>query len=34
MEAATSGLTAEERAQAVVLLKKLGLSAQAKGVVG
>ena len=29
MEAAASGLTLEERAQAIVLLKKLGLSAQA-----
>jgi MarR family 2-MHQ and catechol resistance regulon transcriptional repressor len=34
MEAATSGLTAAERAAAVVLLKKLGRSAQAKGGAG
>ena len=34
MEAATSGLTAAERAEAVALLKKLGRSAQAKGVAG
>jgi MarR family 2-MHQ and catechol resistance regulon transcriptional repressor len=33
MEAATSGLTAAERAEAVALLKKLGRSAQAKGIV-
>ena len=32
MEAATSGLTAAERGEAVALLKKLGLSAQAKGI--
>ena len=29
MERATSGLTASERAEAIVLLKKLGLRAQA-----
>jgi MarR family 2-MHQ and catechol resistance regulon transcriptional repressor len=34
MEAATSGLTAAERAEAVALLKKLGRSARAKGVAG
>lgn len=32
MAAATSGLTAAERGEAVALLKKLGLSAQAKGI--
>jgi MarR family 2-MHQ and catechol resistance regulon transcriptional repressor len=32
MEAATSGLTAVERGQAVALLKKLGLSAEGKGI--
>src|ERR1017187_4312892 len=32
MEAATSGLTAAERGEAVALLKKLGLGAQAKSV--
>jgi MarR family transcriptional regulator, 2-MHQ and catechol-resistance regulon repressor len=31
MEAATAGLTASERNQAVALLKKLGLAAKAKG---
>jgi MarR family 2-MHQ and catechol resistance regulon transcriptional repressor len=31
MEAATTGLTAVERGEAVALLKKLGLSAQGKG---
>jgi MarR family transcriptional regulator, 2-MHQ and catechol-resistance regulon repressor len=31
MEAATSGLTPEERSEAVALLKKLGLSAEGKG---
>ena len=34
MEAATSGLTAAERAEAVTILKKLGLSAQAKSLQG
>ena len=34
MEAATSGLTAAERGEAVALLRKLGLSAQAKGIPG
>ena len=34
MENATRGLTAAERGEAVALLKKLGLSAQAKGVDG
>ena len=32
LEAATSGLTAAERGEAVALLKKLGLFAQAKGI--
>ena len=32
MEAATGGLTAAERGEAIALLKKLGLSAQAKDV--
>ena len=34
MEAAAGGLSAAERGEAVALLKKLGLSAQAKGVDG
>jgi MarR family 2-MHQ and catechol resistance regulon transcriptional repressor len=34
MEAATAGLTAQERAQAIALLKKLGTHAQASGEAG